>query len=157
MDVGCSDYLTKPVRKNTLLQTIYTHLHIQSDAKPADNNQDTPPMEADTQEHPHVILDAKIRKLIPRFLENKKADIVRMQETLEAGKYEELKKQAHTVKGTSWMYGFKFLGDNCLKLEKAATAGNRKLAEQLITEVGRYLDTVVIGYKAADSKNESKE
>ncbi len=157
LEVGCSDYLTKPVRKNTLLQTIHTHLNIQPNAQTAEKEQEAPPMKPDTQDLPHVILDAKIRKLIPRFLENKKADIVRMQETLESDKYEELKKQAHTVKGTSWMYGFKSLGDNCLKLEKAAAAGDRKLAEHLLTEVAVYLDTVIIGYRSPDSKNDSGE
>lgn len=156
LDVGCSDYLTKPVRKNTLLQTIYSHLHIQEDAETTDKKQEAPAMEQDNREHPHIILDAKIRKLIPRFLENKKADIVRMRETLRADRHEELKKQAHTVKGTSWMYGFKLLGDNCLKLEKAAAAGDRKLAEELITEVAVYLDTVIIGYRSKEPKNSSK-
>ena len=97
-----------------------------------------------------LILDHKIAKLIPRFMINKKQDAKEMLATLTTGTMRDLKKQAHTVKGTSWMYGFTHLGDLCLALEKSAEAHDQTQAKQLIDEIITYLDTVQIHYQKTD-------
>ena len=73
--------------------------------------------------------------------------------TLETGAMQDLKKQAHTVKGTSWMYGFTHLGDLCLALEKSAEAHDRIQSKKLINEIITHLDTVQIHYQ---KKNDSE-
>ncbi|MCF8057312.1 MAG: response regulator [Desulfocapsa sp.] len=132
MDAGCSDYLTKPVGKDTLLQTISTHLK----AKKRKGQDYTPT----------VILDPKIRKLVPHFLKNKRSDAERLFQTIETGDMEKLTKQAHAIKGTSWMYGFKELGDTCLSLENAARKNDGEMARQLAQKIKYYLDNVEIIY-----------
>ncbi|MBU1420826.1 MAG: response regulator [Proteobacteria bacterium] len=152
MDSGCSDYLTKPVRKNTLLQTISKHLILQKDNRDneeyAESISSPPPTDGNTK----ITLDKKLKKLIPRFLQHKREDAVRMLQSIKSENLKELQKQAHTVKGTSWMYGFKELGDTCLELEQAARNSDVELAQQLISRIKTYLETVEIEYVVPQTK-----
>ncbi|MDD3813749.1 MAG: response regulator [Desulfocapsaceae bacterium] len=150
LDAGCNDFLTKPVKKAKLIETIATHLQLsgQIQVKPvplgADfitNSEDTPNL---------LILDQKIAKLIPRFMINKRQDVKQMLETLETGAMADLKKQAHTVKGTSWMYGFTHLGNLCQALEKSTEADDQLQARHLLQEITTYLNTVQIRYQETE-------
>ncbi len=60
---------------------------------------------------------------------------------------EELRKHAHTIKGTSWMYGFKELGDLCFNLEQAARDSDLTHVFQLTTQIKDYLNDVQISFK----------
>ncbi len=142
LDAGCSDFLTKPVKKAKLIETIGIHLQLNNQIQP-----ETDAIMTEEQDPKRLILDRKLAKLIPRFMVNKKQDAKQLLATLEAGAKEELRKQAHTIKGTSWMYGFTHLGNLCQSLEKSAEAGDLMQARQLIEEITRYLDTVQISYQ----------
>ncbi len=155
VEAGCSDYLTKPIRRNTLLQTLSTHLNPEQGS-----NDQNPPPAANTEilrktnqaSLPQVTLDPKIKNLIPRFLENKRNDAQRLLQTIEMEDMEELARQAHTIKGTSWMYGFQELGDLCLELEQAAKVPDPARTFQLATQIKSYLDDVQISYHRQLSK-----
>jgi len=150
MDAGCSDYLTKPVRRATLIHTISTHLNlIQSNSTKIDEGLHPPPRKRTLQANtiPRVSLDPKIKNLIPRFLKNKRADAEKLFQIIESGDLEELRKQSHTIKGTSWMYGFKELGDLCFNLEQAARDNDTTHAFQLTVQIKDYLNNVQIVYK----------
>ena len=153
LDAGCSDFLTKPVKKSKLIETIATHLHLsgQIQAEPVAAKPDA--TNEGQQDPGKLVLDHKLAKLIPRFMINKKQDAKKMLATLETGAMQDLKKQAHTVKGTSWMYGFTHLGDLCLALEKSAEAHDRIQSKKLINEIITHLDTVQIHYQ---KKNDSE-
>ncbi len=137
MAAGCSDYLTKPIRRDTLLHTITTHLN---------QKQKPPGQKEKSQKTLKICLDPKIKKLIPNFLENKRNEAKRLIRTIDTGDMEELRKQSHTVKGTSWMYGFQELGDLCLSLEQAARDRDSNRAYQLASEIQTYLDNIEISY-----------
>jgi len=140
---GCSDYLTKPILRDTLIQCISKHLRkkqVLLEKKEHRSEQ----ISACSQK---VFIDLKIKQLIPKFLEHKKNDVIRFFSPLEKGDFELLKQQAHTVKGTSWMYGFQYLGDMCLELEQAAEEQNSELARSLIEKIKVYLDKVEIIYQ----------
>lgn len=141
MAAGCSDYLTKPVRRNTLIHCISRHL--QMNAVLVETVQDEPLAGNDPEQ---VTLSYKIQKLIPRFISNKREDAKQLLHSLETADFNMLNQQAHTIKGTSWMYGFKYLGDTCLELEQAAKAKDSKLAHDLIEQIRNHLDTVTISY-----------
>ena len=155
VEAGCSDYLTKPVRRDTLIRTLSAHLNPKQDS-----NGKSPPPAANTEilnktdrgATPQVSLDPKIKKLLPRFLENKRNDAKHLLQTIEKENMEELAKEAHTIKGTSWMYGFKKLGDICLDLEQAARKNDAKRAHKLSLLINDYLDKVVITF--SDSNKE---
>jgi signal transduction histidine kinase/HPt (histidine-containing phosphotransfer) domain-containing protein len=154
LDAGCNDFLTKPVKKAKLIETIATHLQLsgQIQAKPVPRGAD---LITDGEESSNLlILDQKISKLIPRFMINKKQDAKKMFETLETGTMEDLKKQAHSVKGTSWMYGFTHLGNLCQALERSAESDDKNKTRQLIREIIQYLDTVQIRYQEKEDTDE---
>lgn len=153
LDAGCSDFLTKPVKKSKLVETIATHLHLSKQFlhEYADTHQEVTNAENKID---RVILDAKLAKLIPRFMINKKQDARNMLELLEKGDFLALKKQAHTVKGTSWMYGFQHLGDICLALEKAAGANDQRHCRTIIDDIIHYLDKVQIRYQKKERDDE---
>ncbi len=146
MAAGCSDYLTKPIRRDTLLHTITTHLN-QKQKPPGQKEKVTGNAKKEkSQKTLKIRLDPKIKRLIPNFLENKRNEAKRLIRTIDTGDMEELRKQSHTVKGTSWMYGFQELGDLCLSLEQAARDRDSNRAYQLASEIQTYLDTIEISY-----------
>ncbi len=137
MAAGCSDYLTKPVLRATLLHTINNHL---LQAQPSINSQDQSP------KPPQVQLQAKIKKIIPQFLKNKRNDAKKLLQIAQSDNMAELQHMTHTIKGTSWMYGFKELGDMCLELENAAKANSTDQVLHIISEITTYLNDVQISY-----------
>lgn len=149
MEAGCSDYLTKPIRRDTLIHAISTHLKLGL----VDSFEEgaTPPSPRRRKIQPQttlkVCLDPKIKKLIPKFLANKREDAEKLLQTVQTGDMDELQKQSHTVKGTSWMYGFKELGDLCLDLERAARDADVACACQLAKQIKAYLNDVQISYE----------
>ncbi len=150
MEAGCSDYLTKPIRRASLIHTISAHLKHDRKESTRKTGSHSPPKNtatADPEQSPQVSLDPKIRKLIPRFLENKREDALELIRTLESGDMEKLQKLSHTVKGTSWMYGFKELGDLCFDLEHAARDSELQLATRLTRQIRDYLNGVTISYQ----------
>jgi CheY-like chemotaxis protein/HPt (histidine-containing phosphotransfer) domain-containing protein len=153
LDAGCSDFLTKPLKKAKLIETIAAHLHLSDQIQP----QPVPTIPvlapAPDSDSGAVILDQKIAKLIPRFMINKKQDARQMLAALETGDTQALKRQAHTMKGSSWMYGFSHLGNLCLALEKSASTDDTTRAKQLLDEISAYLDTVQIHYQDMGDEN----
>ncbi len=149
IEAGCSDYLTKPVRKDTLIQTLSTHLNPEQETSnrnttSADGTKDL--KETDLDEIPKVTLDPKIKKLLPSFLKNKRSDAKSLLQSIATKNMEELSRQAHAIKGTSWMYGFKELGDTCLELERAAKNNDIALTHRIALQVNNYLNKVVITF-----------
>lgn len=147
LDAGCSDFLTKPVKKAKLIETIATHLQLSGQIQSQPVSMDTDIITEAEYAPNMLILDQKLAKLIPRFMINKKQDVKQMLETLETGAIRDLKKQAHTVKGTSWMYGFTHLGNLCQALEQSAESGDQFQTRHLLQEITTYLDTVQIRYQ----------
>ncbi|MEN8191091.1 MAG: response regulator [Thermodesulfobacteriota bacterium] len=149
IEAGCSDYLTKPVQKRRLVNLIQSYL----DNNPLPTDQDTapPPSPATgatiSLDSTTITLQQKMAKLIPRFLENKQKDVEDMKIALESGRLDRLKSIAHAVKGTSWMYGFKELGDACLVLEKIVERNQHEETAEIISSITTYLDRVTVHYE----------
>ena len=153
MAAGCSDYLTKPVRRDTLIHCISSHLQQGQAEQPVTSEK--PPAQL-TRQHkaPCVRLDPKIKQLLPRFLENKRRDAKNLLESLKTGDFEEVQSQAHALKGSSWMFGFKELGAMCLHLEQATKETDLDSACQLATQIIDYLNSVQISYTEASTVKE---
>ena len=144
MEAGCNDYLTKPVRRDTLIHCISKHVQIATTTDVPETTPVSTPWPEATADR--VVINQKIKQLIPRFLSNKKEDVKELMHNLEGRDFELLARHAHTIKGTSWMYGFKHLGDLCLDLEEAAREEDCDRAESLIKQIHHHLDNVTITY-----------
>lgn len=139
---GCTEYLTKPIRRDTLIQCIVSHLKENGDSSKSTEKNTPPPKNSSSQ----VTIDCKIKKLIPPFLKNKREDARQLLQTIDDNNFTLLKQQAHTIKGTSWMYGFQFLGDLCLTLEQAAMDDDKEMAKSIAEQIKQHLDEVEITY-----------
>lgn len=153
MAAGCSDYLTKPIRRNTLLNTIATHLQKEQSHTTQSTETSNDTEKPSSQESLTVCLDPKIKNLIPHFLKIKQQDAKQLLLTISSGDTEALRIQSHTMKGTSWMYGFKELGDMCLSLEKAAISKDIDSAHRLALHIQTYLKKIQISYRPNQFKN----
>ncbi len=142
LEAGCSDYLTKPVRRNTFLQCIAKHIYGHN----ASLAEKSPQIQERVEDANSVTISHKIKKLIPHFLKNKQRDAQLLLSSVENDDFDAIAQQAHTIKGTSWMYGFSYLGNLCLELEKAAKEKDSSKTKELVEKIGEHLEKVQVHY-----------
>lgn len=95
-------------------------------------------------------LPAKLRPLVPAFLENRAKDLGLAQDALAQGDWGTLAAIGHRTFGTASSYGFAGLGDIARRLEHAAGAQDRALVQACLTAWGEYLQQVEIDYASPD-------
>ena len=97
--VGCTGFLTKPVTKAQLFDTLRKH------CAPAPAPKTAP---TQTGESPDVTarIDDEIQRRRPAFLDNRRKDLSRMQEALAQQDYEAIRTMGHRMKGLAGSYGF---------------------------------------------------
>jgi CheY-like chemotaxis protein/HPt (histidine-containing phosphotransfer) domain-containing protein len=122
---GMDDYLTKPVRPQTLLDAI---AHWAPPARPAPNTS-SPPAAC-------FEVDPDLADLVPLFLEKVRQQAAALAELAAQKNFAEIAKLGHNWKGTGSLYGFHPLSQLGRKLEEAAHAQDlpaiNQLAEQLL-------------------------
>ena len=167
---GCTDYLTKPIDKGHLLQTIYQHLHsTRQGATPA-----APSKAAESArfEIPHETAGArcssdvvrsslashsKMKKILGEFVEGLPAQVATLVDLLEKRELESLKRVTHKLRGAGGGYGF----DRITALAKLAEQGIQE--EQCIEQIAARVDDLVQlirrveGYDRGAERKESAE
>ena len=88
--------------------------------------------------------DPEIAPLVPEFLENRRADVVRLRTLINAGDWEAVRSLGHKMKGTGRGYGFARITEIGLALEQAAADENGDAARRHTGALERYLDRVRI-------------
>ncbi len=152
LQAGCTEFLTKPIRKQTLLQTLAAL------AAPALTSTTAPPQSAlqDTtslpreQDYRDEVLD-ELRELLPQFFEATRQDLDAMHTCLQEGDLERLRTLAHSLKGAARNYGFPYLGELGQALEFAAKAGERETIEMIFSTLGEYLPRLETSLTGSDS------
>ncbi|MBZ0169132.1 Hpt domain protein [Candidatus Methylomirabilis lanthanidiphila] len=91
-----------------------------------------------------VYVDEEIADLIPEFLENRRRDVEQMKRLAQEGKYDELARLGHSMKGTGGGYGFMEISDMGKALEEAGTHGDREAAMSLCERLDTYLAAVTV-------------
>ncbi len=94
-----------------------------------------------------VRVDADLEELMPRFMENRRADIAAIESALAARDFETIATVAHGLKGSGGGYGFDAITRIAIALERAAKARSRARAQQSLDELARYLARVEIVYE----------
>lgn len=120
MEVGCDDYLTKPISRGKLLATIekWQKGHI---AKAEDT------------------IDEAIRAAIPDYLQNRKRDIETLKEAFAVKEIKIIKKLAHNIAGTAESYGQVELGKIAFSLDYAVAEADWAEIEKYIVEMEKLL------------------
>ena len=97
--------------------------------------------------HRVVFIDTGLRDLVPRFLKNKRSDIVGALSAIELGEFDRASEVGHQLKGEGGSYGFSTITDLGREFEEAALSRNRARALEWGREILDYLDTVQIRFK----------
>ena len=98
-----------------------------------------------TQEDPSdedVRMDPEVAPLIPAFLENRRADAVRLRPLIEAGDWSAIQSMGHKMKGTGRGYGFARISEIGRALEDAARDEHAGRARAAADALAAYLDRV---------------
>ncbi len=131
------DYLTKPVDKSNLLLIINRLLNRETAAEQA---------HAEGKERIVVQVDPDLEKLVPRYLENRRKDILSIENALKAGEYETIRILGHSMKGSGGGYGFALIADLGALLEQAATTSNPAEITEVLARLSDYLQRVEVVY-----------
>ena len=89
-----------------------------------------------------VRLDPEVAPLIPAFLENRRADAVRLRTLIEAGDWAAIQATGHKMKGTGRGYGFARISEIGRALEDAGRDENAGRARAATDALAAYLDRV---------------
>ena len=139
--VGCNEHLPKPVDRPRLIQRIAANAN-----REAIESRETPiaPTAAALNNVDAIISDfisdPDMAKIIPRFVGRLPQQVAAMQESLHAARYEELRRLAHTLKGSGGSYGYPLLTEAAHILESAAKiqdGGNAQAALDTVIAVAQ--------------------
>lgn len=141
---GCSDFLTKPISIDSLLQTMVLHLpgvrnssksriQIQSEQKPCCLTSDD--LTSIVSELPTEI--PQLFQIVKDFIQRLADKNEEMQNALNESDWSRLEDLAHWLKGTGGTAGFSCLTEPALQLELAAQRKEKEPAEKLIEDLAR--------------------
>jgi CheY-like chemotaxis protein/nitrogen-specific signal transduction histidine kinase/HPt (histidine-containing phosphotransfer) domain-containing protein len=123
LKVGCDAHLTKPIKKDKLLEAINEYSLI----KPAVNAE------------PELHIDPDLLPLIPNYLKNRESDIAAMQQALSEDDFELIHRLGHSMKGSGGGYGLDKISAIGQQLERLAKLSNREAVREQIEELRQYI------------------
>jgi two-component system, sensor histidine kinase and response regulator len=130
LEAGCTAHLSKPVRKETLLE------HIERFA-PA----------AASSEKLEIRIDGRFRDILPVYLERRRADLAALDNALRRGEFEDARTIGHRMKGSGSGYGLNQLTGIGAAIEAAAEERCAEKIGELRRRLAAFLDTVSISYE----------
>jgi hypothetical protein len=168
MEAGFTAFLTKPIRKVTLLEALLEH-GAGKDTGAADltglsGSPIGPPAAmgrpaakpasalsavagtAATVERNLIQVPEGLEDVVPGYLKKRRADVLVYTEALAREDFDSIKKLAHKMKGTGTGYGFPVLTDLGGALEKAAIEKDAARIRESLNRLGPYLDSIELKY-----------
>ena len=136
---GCTDFLSKPLKKKTLLDLLITIPLTTSPSAPLVITQ-----------QPSVEINALFTDLIPDFFNEIQEGLVTMHHDLENNDFESCHRLGHGFKGASRSFELKDLAQIFLAIEQSSKISDKKLTLENIQQVQPYLDNVTITYRKED-------
>jgi signal transduction histidine kinase/DNA-binding response OmpR family regulator len=124
---GCTDHISKPFSRTTLLEAI--RRHAPETALPG---------------RVQVAMEPWLKAIIPGYLEKRRSDIPRLRSALLLEDYAVIRTLGHQMAGTGKSYGFEPITEVGHELEKAADENDAKRIEEAIDRLDRYLRNVEV-------------
>jgi two-component system sensor histidine kinase/response regulator len=131
-DAGCTAYLTKPIRRKTLLEAIEKY----SNATRAGLDEVRPPGRL------QPTFDERLRSIIPAYLEGRRRDILTVLTALDNGDYEQIRAIGHKMRGSGAGYGFPEITAIGQRVELAAQSRDEKNTREHLAELSAHLDAL---------------
>lgn len=94
-----------------------------------------------------VHIDSSFEPLMPRFMANRKKEIVTMRQALTGQDFETVRSVAHGMKGVGGSYGFDRVTAFAATIEQAAQSGDATLITQELRTLEQYVNDVHIVYE----------
>ncbi len=94
----------------------------------------------------HVAIESDLEPLMPRYLQNRRADLEVLAECLRDGEYAPAMRIGHGMKGSGGGYGLPQLSELGARLEQAAKAGQDGVILALRQELEDFLDRLVVTF-----------
>jgi signal transduction histidine kinase/DNA-binding NarL/FixJ family response regulator len=147
---GFTDFLTKPIRKATLVAAITRH--VKPKGAPS-----LPPFGKDgmldaqgtgNREADHtVVIDSSLSDIVPIFLSNIRENPAKILQALDAGNFDLPRTLGHNMKGTGTAYGFPPVTELGAVIETAAKTGDVDTIRRKATELAAFLEQVKVEYQ----------
>jgi signal transduction histidine kinase/CheY-like chemotaxis protein len=119
---GCTDHLTKPIKKATLLEAINKAVPV---AIP-------------------VSIEPWLKPVVGGYLEKRRGDVAKLREALGHGDYATIRTLGHQMAGTGGGYGFDPITEIGSVLEDSALAVDADRIRTTIEDLDRYLNAVQV-------------
>lgn len=139
LEAGMDDYLSKPVRPNSLDKMIHRYARIRGRVAAK------PPLGSTL--HTETTLDPTIvrsNKLIELFLKNIPGQLAAMEGAIRCSNSADLRAQAHRTKGSCLALGASLMARTAEGIQKAAEGDDLSSTEALMSELRKQYDVVVI-------------
>lgn len=168
---GFDAHLTKPIRKQALLEAIARHArmpeqhvaggnvdesrslaarmsgHIKNARKTAAEIEDDLESRATSGNIRPVSVKNSLRSMVSTFIERLRTSSPVLQDAIKHSDFSAIRMFGHNLKGNGASFGFPALADLGDRLESAALRNDLGPMERLVGELRRYLDSVVIEYE----------
>ena len=129
---GCTACLRKPVRLITLLEAV---------GKYARQSGDAPPIERIL-----VRVDARLRAVVPGYLDSRRRDVETIASSLERSVFETIRDLVHKMSGTGGGYGFARISAIGQAIESAAKEQNAAEIRARAEELAGYVERLEVVY-----------
>ena len=130
LDAGCNAHLTKPIKKDALVEAIRKYALREADAGPV-----------------RVVVDPSLEDIVPGYLENRRKDVALLRKALEASDFPAMRMTGHKIKGTGGGYGFPVLTEIGGAIEAAALAQDAAALREKIAALDGYLGKIEVEYR----------
>ena len=121
-EAGCTEHLTKPIKKAALLAALNKFVPI--------------------SDRIHVAVESWLKPVVGGYLEKRRGDVTKLREALDGGDFETIRTLGHQMSGTGGGYGFEHITEIGGAIEEAALAGDPVQVRASIEELDRYLSAV---------------
>lgn len=91
-----------------------------------------------------VHVESDFEALLPKFMANRKKEVMTMREALEQQDFEAVRKLAHGMKGAGGSYGFDRVTAMAATIEQAAKAGSAAPIATELSLLATYLEQVQV-------------
>ncbi len=138
MSAGCTDYVTKPISRHQLIETVMQHTGRQS----AGGGQED---QAEQTIQSKFDDDPALAEVIDQFVAGLPGQAKQMRSALANGCFQELRRLGHQLSGAGGSYGYPALSDVGARLEDAAEASDTEGATLAMSELAELTQSVVAG------------
>lgn len=150
LDAGCNACITKPVRKDQLLEIIRTYSGLIDGHSPSVSSKSGKDDEAgvavlSSEKNQFIVhVDKALKEFIPRFFEVTYEDIASVKKALHNGDYEIIHRIGHGMKGSGTSFGFNTMTHLGKSIEQAAKDGNSNEIRRYLANLIDYIERVEV-------------